>query len=150
MRDYNLRFHRDRWPDEVFDLELVEEKWPYRKSHGCYVLGASDGTQFVYPWGTSPVFYIGMSKQIRGRLKAHLRWINRAHTEHQSRHFLPLHQYGASFGATAAVYRKVTNQSIARFESKLMTDFYGIYGAIPVANGAWPKQMKQPLGVVLD
>ena len=145
MRDFNLRFFQKRWPDPIFDLEadVISE---YTKVPGCYVLGSSDGTDFVYPWGRSPIFYIGTSANLRVRLSAHRKWIRRANTEHHSRHFLPLHQYGASFGADVAVYRKRTRQIISNLESELMTEFYQIYGSIPVANGAWPKSMRQPLG----
>lgn len=59
----------------------------------------------------------------------------------------PLHQYGASFGVDVAVYRKRTRQIITKLESILVTEFYHIYGSIPVSNGVWPKAMRQPLGI---
>ncbi|MBL4682733.1 MAG: hypothetical protein JKY88_18710 [Pseudomonadales bacterium] len=147
MRDFNLRFYSKRWPDEI--LELKSNLDHYKKKPGCYVLGSSDGTNFIYPWGSSPIFYIGLSETLRGRLKSHGKWIRRATEEHHKFHFAPLHQYGASFGADAAIYKKRTNQSLSKLESSLITEFYNIYGSIPVANRAWPKLMKKPLGVDL-
>ena len=146
MRDFHLNFFSKRRPDPILSLESELIESDYAATAGCYVLGSKDGTDFVYPWGRSPVFYIGTSSKLRQRLKAHRKWIRRARDEHQSRHFLSLHQYGASFGTDVAIYRRVKNESIAKFESLLITDFYNIYGAIPVANGAWPKLMRQPLG----
>ena len=144
MRDYNLRFYQSRWPDELFHLESELDE--YVQVPGCYVLGSADGTDFIYPWGRWPVFYIGTTKSLRGRLRAHRRWIGRALAEYHSQHFAPLHQYGAAFGVDVAVYRRRTSQSIAKLESVLITDFYNIYGSIPVANGTWPRQMRRPLG----
>ena len=146
MRDYNLRFFsHERWPDELLGLE--DSLLHLTKVPGCYVLGSSNGTDFVYPWGTSPVFYIGKSATLKGRLSAHRKWIRRATAEHHRFHFAPLHQYGASFGTNVALYRKRTNQSLDKLESNLMVQFYNIYGSIPVANRAWPKFMKKPLGI---
>ena len=146
MRDYNLRFFQSRWPDEIFELES-EAIEHFAQVPGCYVLGSADGTGFIYPCGRSPVFYIGTSKALRARLLAHRKWIVRARKEHHRQHFAPLHQYGAVFGVDIAVYRKRTSQSIFKLESTLITEFYNIYGFIPVANGAWPKQMRSPLGI---
>lgn len=146
MRDYHLNFFANRRPDPILDLESDSIHDDYGATAGCYVLGSKDGTDFIYPWGRSPIFYIGTSTKLRQRLKAHRRWIRRAKEEHQSRHFLSLHQYGASYGADVAIYRRVRNESLSKMESQLITDFYSIYGAIPVANGAWPKSMRQPIG----
>lgn len=146
MRDFNLRFFRDRWPDDIFDLNELDSLDILKGIGGNYVIGALDGTQFVYPWGASPVYYIGLSQNLRQRLWAHRKWVNRANVEHNKYHFAPLHQYGASFGAKVAVYRRKGRSSLEKFESRLITEFYEFYGSIPVANGAWPKTVRKPLG----
>jgi len=146
MRDFNLRFFRHRWPNKIFELNDIKSLNELTRIEGNYVIGALDGTQFIYPWGTSPVFYIGFSRNLRQRLWAHRKWINRANEEYHKYHFLPLHQYGASFGAKVALYLREGKDSLEEFESKLITDFYEFYGSIPVSNGAWPKTMKKPLG----
>ena len=146
MRDYNLQFFQTRWPDDIFGMES-ESVDGYSEVAGCYVLGSEDGTDFIYPWGRSPVFYIGTTRRLGARIRAHRRWVRRAREEHHTQHFTPLHQYGAAFGVDVAVYRKRTSQSITKLESALITEFYNIYGSIPVANGVWPKQMRTPLGI---
>jgi len=65
MRDFNLRFFRDRWPDDIFDLNELDSLDILKGIGGNYVIGALDGTQFVYPWGASPVYYIGLSQNLR-------------------------------------------------------------------------------------
>lgn len=149
MRDYNLRFFKTCWPDDLFRIgsERVDL---YAQIPGCYVLGSSDGTNFIYPWGSSPVFYIGKSRAIRARVRAHHKWIKRAIEEHHSQHFIPLHQYGAAFGTDVSIYKTGSEESAVKLESELITEFYNIYGSIPVANGAWPKQMRKPLGTRLS
>ncbi|MCW8347346.1 hypothetical protein MD535_15165 [Vibrio sp. ZSDZ65] len=87
MRDFHLRFFVDRrWPDgfeeqvfdDDFDLSIIPEH------SGAYVLGTSDGTKLVYPWGASPVFYVGQSKNLRKRIKDHLTYTQQAMEEHDS------------------------------------------------------------------
>ena len=51
MRDFNLRFFRDRWPDDIFDLNEVDSLNMLKGIGGNYVIGSLDGTQFVYQRG---------------------------------------------------------------------------------------------------
>jgi hypothetical protein len=146
VRDFHLRFFQAQWPNKLLPLADKAGAKLLSGQNGCYVLGTQDGTDLVYPWGRSPVFYIGLAKDLEKRLAAHRKWVGRAEAEHFSRHFLPLHQYGASFGAVVAIYFPNDRERIETLESDLITHFYQFYGAISVANGAWPKDMRQPLG----
>ena len=60
MRDFHVRFCLDRSQhDGLIDLlndEKVEDELP--QTGGADVLGTS-ATMLTYPWGTSPIFYVG-------------------------------------------------------------------------------------------
>lgn len=138
MRQYNLRFAK-RWPDVIFDLYDVNWKENISESLGVYVLGSSDKTDFIYPWGSSPIFYIGKSAGLSKRLSAHRRYILNAYNDHDKKYWKPKNQYGAAFGATTAVFYSKKNESVDDLEANMIKLFYDAYGAIPTANGAWPK-----------
>lgn len=138
MRQYNLRWAK-RWPDVIFDLYSEEWKDNITKQFGVYVLGSSDKTNFIYPWGSSPVFYIGKSISIVKRLAAHRRYILNAYNDHDKKYWKPKNQYGAAFGATAAVFYSKNSESVDALEANMIKIFYEAYGSIPTANGAWPK-----------
>lgn len=121
---------------EVCDLwRLPEHDVPQRP--GAYVL-VSTRKKFVYPAGTSRVFYIGCSNNLRERLKTH-----RQHTldvRNSERHglalYFPRYEYGAVFGAR---YTYITGRNPKALEAKLMTSFARIHRAFPIANsaGSW-------------
>ena len=80
MDSFHLRFCLDRvanltgksgWYDNadysIFNL-FSDDPSDIPAKPGVYVFGIADGTMLVYPWGTSPVFYIGRSKNLRGRI----------------------------------------------------------------------------------
>lgn len=148
MRDFHLRFFVDRrWPDgfeeraldEYFDLSLIPEH------SGAYILGTSDGTKLVCPWGNSPVFYIGQSKNLRKRIKEHLAYTKQVMEEHDG-FWWPRYQYGAAYGVSIAWYSTRGTQNPNKLEADLIDSFYNLYGSIPVANGAWPSGLKPKHG----
>lgn len=159
MRDFHLRFalnaiadihntNESGWYDNedwaVFDLVNGEiEDVP--NEPGGYVLGTADGTALVYPWGTSPVFYIGKAETstgLRGRLQEHAK-LTREFMDDHTAHNWPgnwrtRYQYGAAFGAHAVWYLAGDIKPL-KVEETLIDSFYHIYGSIPVANGAQSK-----------
>jgi hypothetical protein len=144
MKKFHLRWagdHPDKWPDGQFDL--YDENWKdeCENQGGVYILGSSDNTSFTYPWGASPIFYIGKSINLIKRLSSHRRYIFQALEDHDSKYFRPKNQYGAAFGADTAVYYLKEKGDLDNLESKMITDFYDTYGSIPVGNGAWPKSI---------
>ena len=73
MRDFDTRFVTP-WPDkDVVDLLTVDTDLMTEEG-GVYVLGTTS-TQLVYPWGTSPIYYIGQSSSMRKRLTEHRGYI---------------------------------------------------------------------------
>jgi len=146
MKEFNLRFFSERrWPDSLDNLlQMDEDKLP--KTSGVYILGSSDGTNFIYPWGSSPIFYIGQSKNLKKRLLTHKKHISAAIENHDDLYWWPRYQYGASFGASLAWYSVRGTQNPNKLEADLITSFYDTYGSIPVSNGTWPSGLKPKHG----
>lgn len=143
MKDFHLRFYEARWFDGFIDL-LEDNEIEIPEAAGAYVLGTSDGTKLVYPWGNSPVFYIGKAGNLRRRLSDHRKFTNQAIKNHDEAWFWPRYQYGAAYGIRLAWYTCRGRQKPENLEAGLIEDFYKQYGAIPSANGAWPKGIKKP------
>ncbi|WP_139800648.1 hypothetical protein [Geothermobacter hydrogeniphilus] len=148
MRDFHLRFFIDRrWPDGIEELiEDGETMDSIPKVSGAYILGTSDGSMLTYPWGSSPVFYIGQSSNLFKRIKDHKKYIIQAIDDHEEKYWWPRYQFGASFGTTVAWYSTRGTQNPNTLESDLITKFYEMYGSIPLANGTWPSGLRPKHG----
>lgn len=157
VRDFHLRFAlsaiadlsgQSGWYDNedyaIFNL-VNGEIGDVPDEPGGYVLGTADCTMLVYPWGTSPVYYIGKAEKstgLRGRLQEHAKLTQEFRDDHEE-HSWPgnwrtRYQYGAAFGAHAVWYLAGDIKPL-KIEEALMGSFYDIYGSIPVANGAQSK-----------
>ena len=141
MRAFHLRFALDeegRRPREAL-IDLLEENAEHKPpaTGGAYVIGTAD-TMLIYPWGTSPVFYIGQTANLRQRLAGHKTMIQEAREDYDH-WYRPRHQYGAALGAHVAWYSRRGPESPRVIEGRLMDAFYELFGAIPCANGAWSR-----------
>ena len=153
MRDFHLRFalsdiadlreeddYDDGWYDNddyaMFDL-VKGEVSDVPDEPGAYVLGTADGTMLVYPWGLSPVYYIGKAMRLHARLSDHRKYTQRALDDHTP-FWRPRIQYGAAFGAHAVWYT-VGDMDPQNIEATLINSFYRTYGSIPAANQSWPR-----------
>ena len=141
MRDFHLRFTLDDegrvWNNGLIDLLGDEgEEGLIPETGGAYVIGTA-GTMLIYPWGTSPIFYIGKSEYLRQRLNDHRKSMLSAR-EDSYQSWWPRHQYGAAFGAHVAWYSKRGQQNPKNIEAALIEAFYYTFGAIPSANATWP------------
>ena len=105
------------------------------------MLGTSS-TMLVYPWGTSPIFYIGKANNLRARVIEHGTSIVRAREDHTDRAWWPRYQYGAAFGADVAWYSRRGREKPGNVEALLIEEFYWTFGSIPTANGNWPKRIR--------
>jgi len=145
MRDFHLRFYvgdLGRWHTRLFDLLADDyDNDPPASSGGAYVLGTSDGTILIYPWGSSPIFYIGKADNLKQRLSYHRNAVLGAIEDHNS-YWWPLYQYGAAFGTDCAYYSRNGPQNVQNIEAGLVTSFYERFGAIPTANRVWPNEIK--------
>ena len=145
MRDFHLRFALGdagtRWNVGLFDLlgdEDEENQLP--QTGGAYVIGTAE-TMLTYPWGTSPIFYIGKTRNLRQRLSGHRRRMLSAREDHEQS-FWPRHQYGAALGAHVAWYSRHGPQHPQNIEAELIEAFYYTFGAIPSANATWPGRIR--------
>ena len=143
MKDFHLRFcvNERGWYTRLFDL-LQDDVDAVADTGGAYVLGTSDGTMLTYPWGNSPVFYIGKATDLKERLSEHRRHICGAMENHDELHWWPRYQYGAAFGAHCAYYSRKGPENVQNVEAALIESFYGVFGAIPAANASWPRRIK--------
>ena len=161
MRDFHLRFciddmaklfgkRRPVWFDtndgeSTFDL-LEDEKSDIPDEPGAYILGTTDGTMIVYPWGVSPIYYIGKASNIRNRLSDHRKHTLGARNDHQEDSWWPRYQYGGAFGADCVWYLAHDDHDPQNLEATLIESFYWTYGAIPVTNQKWPKHLEPEQG----
>ncbi len=149
MRDFHLRFFVDRpYPDgiaELLDTEDEELLWA-PDTAGAYVIGASAGTMFTYPWGNSPVFYIGESRDLRKSFAEYRKFILLAKKDRGEQTWWPRYQYGASFGATVAWYSVRGAQFPNKLQYDLLASFYAMNGSIPLGNSSWPSGLRPVQG----
>lgn len=110
------------------------------------MLGANSNVQLVYPWGSSPVFFVGQSSNLQKRIiGTHRKLILAAFDDHTEKNWWPRYQYGAAHGAIVAWYSCRGLQDPNKLESDLITSFYDNYGSIPVANGTWPTGLRKSM-----
>ena len=130
---------------DTFDL-LEDEVSDIPDKSGAYVLGARDGAMITYPWGVSPIYYIGKASNLRNRLSDHKKHTLGAKNDHEKEYWWPRYQYGAAFGADCVWYIAHDDMDPQNLEARLVESFYWAYGAIPVANHKWPKHLEPKLG----
>ncbi|MDE0450787.1 MAG: hypothetical protein OXI90_03345 [Gammaproteobacteria bacterium] len=138
MKLFHLAFHEKEWPDTPVINLLAAKDADLPTEPGAYVLGTAGETMLVYPWGTSPVYYIGKAEDLRERLSTHRTYIQGAKDDYWERWWWPRYQYGAAFGASCVWF--ASHETSAKvLEASLVSEFYLRYGSIPVANTQWPK-----------
>ena len=143
MRDFHLRFCLDRgWYNGLADLLETKDDILLQVpvTGGAYVLGAST-TMLTYPWGNSPIFYIGKATNLRVRVLQHKANILHAIENHDD-YFWPRYQYGAAFGTHVAWYSRQGPEDPQNVEADLVEYFYLAFGAIPAANSEWPNRIR--------
>lgn len=120
-----------------------------RKVPGAYILIAN--TTFNYPRGKSPIFYIGQSAGLFGRLHRHqdrigkASAVNREHTVYR-----PVYEYGAKHDVQVVIIKSETPR---KTEFELLARFAMTYRSLPVANNCvnWAQVRKRfPVGIVAD
>lgn len=113
----------------------VNQDWDELPSGpGVYVLLAQGGTVWPYPWGRSPVFYIGKSGDLRNRLWDHWNGAKQAKAYDGDSMFYAVNHYAAEFSTrfiTIPTWQGMTADSL---EKEAIGRFVRSYGARPVAN----------------
>ena len=127
---------RDIRPGRLLDFwSLRDHEVPV--SGGAYVLVARPGIRFTYPNGSSPVFYIGHSRNLRRRLRSHSGFALRARDVPFDKRFpfLPRYEYAARFGGRYAYLQTWQGMMARSLEDYLLVYFVRKYRTFPVANG---------------
>lgn len=145
MQYADLHFHVDalhgegRWPDQgvISDL-LADSQLDVPNASGVYILGTA-GQALVYPWGSSRVFYIGESADIRRRLQYHRRQTLKI-SDGKIRWDHERNQFGAAYGTECAWWTCVEGETPKGLEDRFLWDFWRRYGATPAANGQWTRK----------
>lgn len=129
LEDYEKRA-RDLWNFSAIDEDY--EMLP--RGPGAYIIRAEGQLTWPYPWGRSPVFYIGKADVLRDRLWDHWDAARRARTDEFPEYYYPVHGYEAAYAAS--YYPIVTWQGMTSdaLEEELIGRFIRRYGARPVAN----------------
>lgn len=129
-------------PDMSFDLLDSEAIDLIPNIPGVYIIVATKkGISFQYPNGKSPVMYIGMSKNLRQRIKNHATITNAVacRLDEYDRMHLQCHQryhYFRAFGAKVYLFTRRGTQQPKEQESFYLGKFYERYLSLPVSNGA--------------
>lgn len=161
VRDFHLRFAADDWvleytgeheqgvwyhnPDyAMFDL-LEGDESDLPVAPGAYVVGTADNTLLTYPWGTSPIYYVGQSKNLSKRISQHAEHGRSARDDHSAKWWYPRYQYAGAFGGHVVWWSVTEDVEPGNLEAALVDAFYMAYGAIPVGNMAWPKGKATPV-----
>lgn len=109
---------------------------------GVYIILSEDKTKFVYPNGMNSIIYIGQAKNLRRRLREHLRHLNDVidHEIYYLREHIercPRYQYMRFHGARVITFNCLKRTQTAKeLESIILLKFYEKYRSIPVGNGA--------------
>ena len=150
MKDFHLRFCLEAhgWYTGLVEDLLAEEETidQIPDTGGAYVLGTSTDVMLTYPWGSSPIFYIGSAGNLQRRVSDHKGYIEGAQADHSEAGWWPRYQYGAAFGTSCAWYSKRGPQKPKNIEADLVDAFYWSFGAIPAANSSWPSHIKPKHG----
>ena len=121
---------------------LDEHEIPERP--GVYIM-LSDKIEYTYPWsekrGTSQVFYIGQSSNLRSRLLIHQKHCIGAkdNPDPTYYYYYPRYEYAAYRGCNVCWATCTTKAEARKTEEDLLFEFANYFGAKPVANGqsAW-------------
>ena len=113
------------------------------KSAGAYILYAED-ENFIYPEGKSPIFYIGMSKNLGQRIKTHIKFTKEAclpMDERNSYLYWPRYEYAAKYKTYLVYIKTWQGKTPKSLEDDLLALFARKYFAFPIANGlgSWNK-----------
>ena len=136
-------FYTNRKKEDYHFKDILDADFsaiPSRKN-GVYILVAKDES-FIYPnTEKSSVFYIGMSKDLKLRLKSHQKWTKHLSEKENKKRidkwYWERYQYAASFGCEVYVFTTSDKQTPKDLESEIMEYFYDKYLGKPVSNGAF-------------
>jgi len=147
--DIVLKPFAHREADVAFpNIDLIES-WEIPEKPGAYIF-ASTNQFFQYPNGKSRVMYIGKAKNLRARIRTHIKVVKELRSlktsDRNQDWYYARHQYISKFGGRLYCFTKRGTQDEQNLESMLLEEFYDRYYALPVGNGAFSyKKFKKML-----
>lgn len=105
---------------------------------GVYIIRSADATNFIYPNGESPIYYIGRAGDLENRLKQHIQFHGQALTEQNFHYFYPRYAYAAKFGMKFTYITCENELDSKRLEGNVLKAFALRFHCVPVANCSIP------------
>ena len=131
----NLSFLEPIYPrTRLRDLWMLD-RHEVPDGNGVYILLTGDGTDFTYPGGRSPVFYIGQSKNLRNRLQDHLQFATEARDHRRYPLYFQVYEYAARFGCRYTCISALSWDTPKELEADVMALFAKKSRCWPAANG---------------
>ncbi len=127
LSDSRVSQPRDFWS---LDQDVIPQ------TGGVYILIAGPGLVFQYPHGRSAVFYIGMARNLRSRLRQHLTYAVQARSDRRLSLYWPRYEYAARFAGRYAFIKTWQGMSPRALEDEVLARFAARFRSFPVANGA--------------
>jgi hypothetical protein len=132
----DLGFLKDGYPRTRIRSLWTMDRHEVTEEDGVYILLSGYGTIFTYPGGTSPVFYIGQSKNLRQRLQDHLRYANQIRDGRRYDRHYSASEYAAEFGCRYSCIPCLPGDKAKWLEADIMLRFEEQFRALPVACGS--------------
>lgn len=130
LKDYEKR------ATEQYDFRSIDDEYDDLPSgSGGYVIRADRRVTWPYPWGSSPVFYIGKARSLRDRLWDHWNDSKQHRKQDYSPDWMPVHVYEAAYASSYYMVPTWQGMSPDSLEKEMIGRFVNWYGARPVANG---------------
>lgn len=127
IKDLNSSGLRDFWKISSHDIP---------SSPGAYILVARGDSHFSYPQRKSPIYYIGQSRNLRGRLDTHLKYALEAKGDRQLHLYWPRYEFAAVYGGRYCFVRTWQGLSPKALEEILLARFAKKHRCFPIANGS--------------
>lgn len=105
-------------------------------SPGVYILVARGNSHFDYPRGRSPVYYIGQSKNLRSRLREHLKYAKQARDNRKEPLYWPRYEFAATYAGRYCFIRTRQRLTPRGLEEEVLARFAKKHRCFPIANGA--------------
>ena len=102
---------------------------------GVYILVARPDSHFDYPLGRSPVYYIGQSKNLRFRLRLHLKHATEARDNRKEPLYWPRYEFAAVYAGRYCFIQTWQGMTARALEEEVLARFARKYHSFPIANG---------------
>ena len=121
---------------DLFEHQELIDKVKHKP--GIYII-MSPTQKFIYPFGASPIIYIGTSNDLNRRLKEHIKYYGIAfeHMKDNTRWIYGRYNYIIKYGGKVYYMLTQGRETNKALESKALEGFYDKFGALPVGNGAF-------------